>query len=141
MPYYSTSVPDTASEVFDGEVVIAHYGSGLYFSISEGGTPIWLGLRAQLSVAEVVDWLVERYAAAADAIPTQVAAFVAQLCEAGLLIETAAPEQPGAVPAVTLDAWREPGLDRFDDLQELLLLDPVHDVTEAGWPNRPDDQK
>ena len=27
-----------------------------------------------------------------------------------------------------------PVLDRFDDLRELLFLDPVHDVSEAGWP-------
>jgi hypothetical protein len=27
-----------------------------------------------------------------------------------------------------------PVLDRFDDLRDLLFLDPVHDVSDAGWP-------
>ena len=25
--------------------------------------------------------------------------------------------------------------ERFTDMEELILLDPVHDVSEAGWPN------
>jgi hypothetical protein len=27
--------------------------------------------------------------------------------------------------------------ERFTDMEELILLDPVHDVSEAGWPNTP----
>ena len=27
-------------------------------------------------------------------------------------------------------------LGKYTDMQELLLLDPVHEVDEAGWPNR-----
>jgi hypothetical protein len=30
-------------------------------------------------------------------------------------------------------------LSRFDDMQEMLLLDPIHDVAETGWPHRPAD--
>ena len=37
-------------------------------------------------------------------------------------------------------AFTEPVLEEFDDLKDLLLLDPVHDVAEAGWPVRMDDQ-
>ena len=27
-------------------------------------------------------------------------------------------------------------VDRYNDMRELLLLDPIHDVEETGWPNR-----
>jgi hypothetical protein len=27
-------------------------------------------------------------------------------------------------------------LERYTDMQELLLLDPIHDVDESGWPHR-----
>src|SRR4051812_38031759 len=137
--YYRTNVPDTASELFDGEVVIAHYGSGLYYSVSQGGALIWRGLHCGLSVSEIVDWLTGHFEAEAAALPAQVGAFVARLRDEGLLIEVAACEKIGEPPAITVEAWREPVFERFDDLQELLLLDPVHNVTEAGWPHRPDD--
>lgn len=133
-------MPDTASELFDGEVVIAHYGTGLYFSISASGALIWQGLRHGLSAAEAAQWLAGHFVAEADGIPAQVDAFVATLVGRQLLIEVGERERAGDLPAIVLAAWQEPALDSFDDLQELLLLDPVHDVTEAGWPHRPDDQ-
>lgn len=138
--YFRTDVPETASELFDGEVVIAHYGSGLYFSVSSSGALIWQGLRHGLTVAETVDWLAGHFAADAAIIAPQVEAFVATLVQSQLLLEVTEREKVGELPAIALAAWQEPTLDSFDDLQELLLLDPVHDVTEAGWPHRPDDQ-
>ena len=38
-----------------------------------------------------------------------------------------------AGPAVTVVPG-EPVLEKYTDMQELLLLDPIHDVEEAGWP-------
>ena len=31
--------------------------------------------------------------------------------------------------------FEAPILNKYNDMQELLLLDPIHDVDEAGWPN------
>jgi hypothetical protein len=31
-------------------------------------------------------------------------------------------------------AYVAPAFDRYTDMAELLLIDPVHDVDEAGWP-------
>ena len=31
-----------------------------------------------------------------------------------------------------------PAYQKFDDMQEMLLLDPIHEVSEAGWPNLPE---
>ncbi len=39
---------------------------------------------------------------------------------------TAGPEAPFVLPV----------LERYTDMQELLLLDPIHDVDESGWPHR-----
>lgn len=35
--------------------------------------------------------------------------------------------------------YRPPVLEVFADMQDLLLLDPIHDIDEVGWPvARPD---
>jgi hypothetical protein len=31
--------------------------------------------------------------------------------------------------------FAEPVIEEFDDMQGLLLLDPIHDVSEEGWPH------
>ncbi len=30
--------------------------------------------------------------------------------------------------------YAPPALETYTDMQELLLLDPIHDVDETGWP-------
>lgn len=140
MSYFRTDVRDTASELFDGEVVIAHYGTGLYFSIGPSGALIWQGLGHGLSVAETAAWLAGQFPEDAAVIPGQVEAFVADLVAKALLVEVAERTKAGELPDIVFSAWQDPIVESFDDLQELLLLDPVHDVTEAGWPHRPDDQ-
>jgi hypothetical protein len=34
--------------------------------------------------------------------------------------------------------FTSPELDVYSDMQEILLLDPVHDVNKEGWPIRKD---
>jgi hypothetical protein len=140
MQKYSTVVPNTACELFDGELVIAHYGSGLYYSISQSGALIWQGLRHGLSDVEVEGWLARHYDGQADDIRTAVPAFIARMCEEGLL----APHNEGAtgpeLPVLNGGRFETPEVERFDDLQELLLVDPVHEVDPTGWPRRADDQ-
>jgi hypothetical protein len=37
-------------------------------------------------------------------------------------------------PPEAKPTFKELSLRTFTDLQELLLLDPIHDVDEVGWP-------
>jgi len=137
--YYRTDVPETASELFDGELVIAHYGSGLYFSLSPVGALIWQGLRHGLSDVETAAWLSEKLSGNAAEMASASLDFVGQLAAEGLIIAVDSRATSGELPVVPAGVWQAPVVERFDDLQELLLLDPVHDVSEAGWPHRPDD--
>jgi hypothetical protein len=41
----------------------------------------------------------------------------------------------GATSAVSR-SFTPPVLSRYTDMQDLLLLDPIHDVDETGWPAR-----
>jgi hypothetical protein len=31
--------------------------------------------------------------------------------------------------------FEKPGLQKYSDMQDLLLLDPIHEVDEMGWPH------
>ena len=42
---------------------------------------------------------------------------------------------PAAEPSATRRAFAEPRVETFSDLQDLFLVDPIHDVDEAGWPH------
>jgi hypothetical protein len=135
--YYVTSIPGTVSELFDSEIVIANYRSGLYYSISPSGSLIWQALRAGKSVEDVSGWLASHFTNQAGELSQIVTKFVGTLISEGLIIEGEPETSPGlALPNLSGQVFEAPLLERFDDLQELLLLDPVHDVDQAGWPRR-----
>jgi hypothetical protein len=138
MQKYSTVVPNTACELFDGELVIAHYGSGLYYSVSESGALIWQGLRHGLTDADVAAWLAGHFAGQADEVRAQVSAFIARMRDQGLLIPDSTVAAGPDLPVLNGGRFEAPILEQFDDLQELLLVDPVHEVDSTGWPRRAD---
>ena len=48
-------------------------------------------------------------------------------------------ELPGGPPASKPD-FQEPALQKYTDMEDLLLLDPIHEVDDTGWPNpKPDE--
>jgi hypothetical protein len=67
-------------------------------------------------------------------------AFLAQLREHGLVLETAtAAGAPAQDLLARLAAGGEPPLiEPYEDLADLILADPIHEVeAAAGWPNLP----
>jgi len=136
---YTTVVPEIASEIFDGELVIANYKLGLYYSISVEGSWIWQGLAHSLTVSQIVQWLSGHFPDQASALPTLVEEFVGKLIAEGLVRDASGVNNlTMELPDLTGSLFKIPTIERFDDLQELLLLDPVHDVDLEGWPRRPE---
>ena len=134
MQHYDTYKPGLASELFDGELVVADYVSGLYYSISKTGAVIWQALRAGYATEEITD----RLASVATDLDAKrfVPEFVARLAAEGLIAARAPSPDRGNWPEFVAADLSEPGLERFEDLRDLLLLDPVHDVDQQGWPHR-----
>lgn len=129
-------------EQFDQEMVLINLEDGLYYNVSDTGTEVLRILEQGLTVADVLDVLSAHYSNT-DELPALVEGFVAELEEQGILLPLpqGAPmnSQYSAQEAArngTKKCFTPPVLTRFDDMQEILLLDPIHQVSEQGWPNR-----
>ena len=65
--------------------------------------------------------------------------FISELLQESLI---AAIDQPQKSPIIKKEenktklTFEHPTIEKYDDMQELLLLDPIHEVDEDGWPNR-----
>jgi hypothetical protein len=133
---YSVMKPEVVADIIDGEVVIVNLKSGHYFSSHGTGSECWDALAAGLSVAQLVDRLVAAYAADRVTIESAVEKFVADLVSHKLIGPSDAP--PPAVvakaPLASGALFHPPVLNVYTDMQDLLLLDPIHDVDAAGWP-------
>ena len=68
-------------------------------------------------------------------IAAEVERFVEELISEQLIVPTDANGATGSEQDLILKtAFNSPTLQKFTDMQELLLVDPIHEVSEEGWP-------
>ena len=132
---YRISTPPFAHQDIDGEIVIVNVETGVYYSLRGTGADVFGQLVAGASAADAARALGARYSAEPAEVEAQVQRLVGELVSEGILV--AAP-RPDATPAPAFTGERAPFtapfLERFTDMKDLLLLDPIHEVGDAGWP-------
>jgi len=141
---YRIDTKSVIFERFEGEVIAIHLDRGTYYSLNAAAADIFELISAQSDLPTVIAALNARYASAPGQIESDVTAFVTRLRDEGLIqpaTGTAGPAALAPAPPAGRPAFEAPTLSVHRDMQELFLLDPVHDVAEAGWPEpRPADQ-
>jgi Coenzyme PQQ synthesis protein D (PqqD) len=137
---FEVSRPEVVGSVVDGEVVAINLDTGSYYNISGAGTDVWAAVEQAASAQEVAARLAHRFGVRVDEIAASVAAFMEELLTEGLIRPAdrgAAGTEPtaGDVSADGKASFSPPVLEKFTDMEDLLLVDPVHDVTDRGWPH------
>jgi hypothetical protein len=137
---YESNAPDVVFEAYPEETVLIYFPTGCYYSLDVVGQQLWEALSQGVAVDDVVQWARDYYSCEAETIGEVVVGFAHALAEEKLLRPLEAPLAPAggsSLPAVAAEerpVFVPPVLSRFRDMQEMLLFDPVHEVTEAGWP-------
>ena len=134
---YRINSPQVVLEVFEDEVILVNLDVGAYYSAEGAGGRVV----ALLSLGTPVEDLVKILQAEFDGVPAAIAAwvdeFLAEMEGEGLIVKAAldAPHR-GVAREGKPRPFQAPTLQKYTDLRDLLLLDPIHDVDEAGWPVR-----
>lgn len=140
----TTTVPLLISQQFDSEVVLANYQTGVYYNLDGSAAQIWLGLEVNRTVEEIGRALAATTGGDVTSITQQVQAFVDRMLAEGLIANEPADAGSTSSSEPSIQPWTPalsgafvaPEFQRFDNLRELLLMDPVHDAGEEGWPLR-----
>ncbi len=127
---FAVNVQHVAHDLIDGEVIAVHLVNGNYFSLQDSAAWLWQRLVEGHSLAAILAHL---QPTCVDA--PAVEAFVNQLVDEDLVLpqEGRATVAP-ALPAVTTLAV--PVLEKHVDMQELIAIDPIHEVGDGAWPHR-----
>lgn len=139
MKFYRVNRPDVVMESFEGELVLVHMKSGNYYSLQGSAPMIWELIDRGTSLEDIGDRLVARHPDDAAEIRRSARDLVEELVAESLLVPLASAPTPSDKKPGPLDSdapFVLPVLERYTDMQELLLLDPIHDVDETGWPRR-----
>jgi hypothetical protein len=138
------NTPKVVHETIEGETVILNLDNGNYYSLSGVGGHIWGFIESGASVNDIIGKVKSDYKNNGVDIVDTVNKFVSELHQEGLVVPdkaiTAASfqwpaEEKEAGSNGEKQAFTVPLLNKYSDMQDLLLLDPIHDVDEeAGWP-------
>ena len=139
MPY-RINTPQVSSETIDGEAIIIDFISGAYFSTDKLGAVIWEKLKAGLPTEHIVNEIKQRYPNQAEECGQAIAHFIAQLESEKLVVADAGEVNTAAATnqdqACYPEQYAAPLLNKYTDMQDLLLLDPIHETDAQGWPMR-----
>lgn len=136
---YQPRTPAIVHEVFDDEVVIVNLDSGDYYSLSEAGVECWNCVIAGFSIDETVESLASRYEGDHDLILQSTINLFEQLDKENLVVPLTGVKGPLSERPIKSHSGEKPSfvspvLTPYSDMRDLLLIDPIHDVDEAGWP-------
>jgi hypothetical protein len=131
---YAVASADIVSEEFEGEFVVLDLSSGKYYSMDAAASLLWRAIVSGCSLSDLSAALVDAPGVNAQSIHE----FVEQLVSFGCLARSDVRGSAEIDPAI-IDVLRAcaspPKVEVFDDLGEIIVADPIHDVEEAaGWP-------
>ena len=129
---FALAGPDVVAEGFDGDFVVLNLATGRYFGLNAVAGAIWTRAVAGWSEGEIA------HAAKGCCDATSVRQLLDDLVTHDLL--SVQPAERHDVSDSGFDGLSgAPVLEIHDDLADLIVADPIHDVDrEVGWPHRPD---
>jgi hypothetical protein len=141
MRYLVNSGP-VISEVIDGEAVIINLTTGNYYSLNESGAVVWSSIESSATVGEIVARLSSAFEASPAEAESAVHELLADLQQEDLIVtgdgNTGSVSVLEERPRSQRAPFQPPRLEKHTDMQDLILLDPVHEVGEQGWPHAKD---
>lgn len=135
---FELNAPSVIGEAVDGEIMVMNLRDGIYYSVAGAAATVWPALVGGVPVDAIATAAESATRQPRERIGADLDAFVARLCDEGILrpATSDAPAPADAVSFADIGDYQGFGFERFDDMRAMLILDPVHEVGEFGWPQQ-----
>jgi hypothetical protein len=136
---YRVNSPHVISETVGGETIIVNLALGHYFSLQGTAVDVWQRLERGEATETIVPDLEQRYEAADGEIDAAVKRLLDDFVAAELVVADG--NGTGTITPALSEVVGErvpfvsPSFTTFTDMQDIILLDPVHEVDTRGWPH------
>jgi hypothetical protein len=137
MKSYRICITRIVYEVLNTEVIAIDFQTGNYYAIIHIAKQIWQLIEQHLPLDQIASVISAEYPIDPAKVSSDLNHFIGELLDEGLIEECTVSEFGNPIPFDT-EGWEYdvPRLQRYTDVQNLLLLDPIHEVTDAGWPEK-----
>jgi Coenzyme PQQ synthesis protein D (PqqD) len=132
--------PNVIHETIEGEVILIDLKTGTYYSLRDSGAAIWQSIEKGAGEDDIEAALRSRYEASGDEIRDAVRRLLGELEREGLIRTEDGEPAADVRPSLSDNGsarlpFAAPVLEKHTDMQDLILLDPVHEVGAEGWPH------
>jgi hypothetical protein len=136
---FRVNSPNVIHETIEGEVILIDLKTGTYYSLRDAGAAIWQAIEWSAGEDQALAALKLRYEGSEDEMRDAVRNLLDELLEEGLIRADVPSAVMGEPPLRANNGgprvpFRPPALEKHTDMQDLILLDPVHEVGAQGWP-------
>ena len=135
---YILNSPHVVHETIDGETILLHLKTGNYYSFDGIGALIWRNVIEVGSIENLIKTKVldpEQKQKTEDFIESLVGEDLLKKGPLGDASSNNVSDELSSLVKGAIDQFKAPVLKKYSDMQELLLLDPIHDVeVSEGWP-------
>src|SRR5919197_3703120 len=129
---FRVNSPNVIHETIEGEVILIDLKTGTYYSLRDSGAAVWQAIEQGAGEDGIAVELQARYDASDEQIREAVRQLLAQLEGEGLIRADEGEAEPAAAPSASGNGdarlpFAAPVLEKHTDMQDLILLDPVHE--------------
>lgn len=132
---FRINTPGVVHQTIDHEAILINLETGIYYSLNSTGSAIWNWLVKLAAVSQVLNSLAAHYSLPQESISSQIEQFIESLSAEGLIVPFTS---DATLPQISVESlngsYHAPQFERYTDMQEIISLDPIHDVDETGWP-------
>lgn len=140
--FFRINEPHVVHETIDGEAILLNLKTGNYYSVEWPGTLVWDLLNKTGDVNAIKNAFLKAVEKDNDQIINSLNTFFRNLQEEELIVGTkkSTPAQLEINESLEQEIQKAVSnlqkltLNKYTDMKDMLLLDPIHDVDEKGWP-------
>ena len=142
MPSYVINHQFVVHELLDHELTVINLEEGHYYIGRNSAVDIFLALTSPKSLDDLKAEMLAQFDVAEGALVAETKNLIDMWLANNLIRETEPEANSNEAEASSeasgseKKAWKAPEFLAFDDIKDLLLLDPIHDtdLDEQGWP-------
>lgn len=136
---YQVNETDVVNEKIGSEIVVINLETGCYYSLNRTASLLWDLISDRATDREITGLMVRNFNISEEAAVRQFGDFIKYMMDEKLIteIENNRSGHKSSIDEIdsTFD-YEKPLVTRHSDMQEMLRLDPIHEVTDLGWPNK-----
>lgn len=136
---FKINEPSVIWEQIETEIIAINLINGFYYDISGLSATIWVMIINKYSYQDIINELSSHYGLSEDDIKADANFFLKTLEEEQLVSRSASVLDNDISQKNTRhiypETYQKPVLNKYTDMENLLLIDPIHEVDEHGWPN------